>query len=145
MSQMQSLSITHEIFVPREIVFEAWTDPDHLMCWYSPGEGYERRAEVDLRPGGRMRFAWSKPGGESVAQEGEIIAVEAPLRIVYEVTLQDAEAHEANGVAVNFVDLGGRTRIEIHQSGLESEVIRERQTERWQLFFAQLENYLSSI
>ena len=145
MSQTQTLSITHEIFVPREIVFEVWTNPDHLMGWYSPGEGYERRAEVDLRPGGRMRFAWSKPGGESVEQEGEIIAVEPPARIVYEVQIQDAEAETPNQVAVNFVDLGGRTRIEIHQHGLDSELIRTRQTERWQLFFAQLENYLSSI
>ncbi len=145
MSQMHSLSITHEIFVPREIVFEAWTDPDHLVCWYSPGEGYERRAEVDLQPGGRIRFAWSKPGGESVVQEGEIVAVERPLRVVYVVKSRDASAHELNEVSISFVDLGGRTRIEIHQSGLESEDIRRRQAERWQLFFAQLENYLSSI
>ena len=145
MPQTQSLTITHEIFVPRELVFEVWTTADHLMCWYSPGEGYERRAEIDLRPGGRMYFAWSKPGGESVEQEGVLVEVEPPVRVAYDVKIQDPASTQPNRVSVNFVDLGGRTRIEIRQEGIESEDIRERQAERWQRFFAQLENYLSSI
>ncbi len=145
MAQTHSLTITHEIFVPREVVFEVWTSPDHLMGWYSPGEGYERRAEVDLRPGGRMFFAWSKPGGESVEQEGIIADVDPPAQVAYDIKLLDSASTEPNRITVKFVDLGGRTRIEIHQEGLQGEDIRERQAARWQLFFKQLENYLSSI
>ena len=140
-----SLSISHEVFVPREIVFELWTTPDHLMCWYSPGEGYERRVEIDLRVGGDMRFAWSKPDRESVSQTGRIIEVDPPVRFVYDVILRDSVSTRPNRVTIDFLDLGGRTRIDIYQEGLESEAMRERQIERWGLIFEQLENYLSSI
>ena len=92
-----------------------------------------------------MYFAWSKPGGESFAQEGIIVEVEAPARVVYDVKLLDDASTKPNRVTVSFIDLGGRTRIEVHQEGLEGEDFRERQAARWQLFFQQLENYLSSI
>lgn len=31
-----SLDIAREIYVPREIVWDLWTQPEHLQQWYAP-------------------------------------------------------------------------------------------------------------
>ncbi len=145
MTQSHALTVTHDIFVPREVVFEAWTSADHLVEWYSPGAGYARRAEVDLQPGGRLYVAWSKSGGESVEQEAVITAVDPPAQISYDVQALDSASTPPSRVTVELVDLGGRTRIEVHQEGVQGEDVRERHAARWRRIFEQLENYLSSI
>ena len=46
------LTITRIINAPRERVFAAWTDPDHLHRWWGAQDGYTAPiVEVDLRPG----------------------------------------------------------------------------------------------
>jgi uncharacterized protein YndB with AHSA1/START domain len=37
---------------PRELVFKAWTDPEHLAQWWGPHGFTNPVCEVDLRPGG---------------------------------------------------------------------------------------------
>jgi uncharacterized protein YndB with AHSA1/START domain len=37
---------------PRELVFRAWTDPEHLAQWWGPHGFTNPVCEVDLRPGG---------------------------------------------------------------------------------------------
>jgi uncharacterized protein YndB with AHSA1/START domain len=64
---------TIEIRAPRERVWEALTQPDHLLGWF-PTE----RAEVDLRPGGDASFVW-----EDSADEAVIEVVERPARLVF--------------------------------------------------------------
>ena len=35
----QSVDVSAELFVPREVVFQAWSEPAHLKGWYpAPGE-----------------------------------------------------------------------------------------------------------
>ncbi|HEX3476353.1 MAG TPA: SRPBCC domain-containing protein [Kofleriaceae bacterium] len=34
-----------EFAVPRELVFEAWTVPEHFARWFGPGEGWRQSAE----------------------------------------------------------------------------------------------------
>jgi uncharacterized protein YndB with AHSA1/START domain len=44
---------------PRELVWEAWTDPEHLSRWWGP-RGLSTpmsTIELDLRPGGTTHYA----------------------------------------------------------------------------------------
>src|SRR5262249_12441731 len=44
--------VTSRVFAaPRDVVFEAWTDPEQLMQWWGPKGFAMRAARVDLRPG----------------------------------------------------------------------------------------------
>jgi len=52
---------------PVEEVWEAITEPEHLADWLGT-------AEVDLRPGGRIKI--EEAGGAGI--DGEVLAVEAP-------------------------------------------------------------------
>jgi uncharacterized protein YndB with AHSA1/START domain len=41
---------------PREQVFEAWTRPEQVTCWWDPSGDPLKECEIDLRPGGAFRF-----------------------------------------------------------------------------------------
>jgi|SRR6185369_7418973 uncharacterized protein YndB with AHSA1/START domain len=41
---------------PCEQVFEAWTRPEHVACWWDPAGQPLAECEIDLRPGGAFRF-----------------------------------------------------------------------------------------
>src|SRR3954453_19127452 len=57
-AQDQQILITRVFDAPRELVFQAWTDPGHVAQWFGP-EGFDTPREsvtVDLRVGGRYQL-----------------------------------------------------------------------------------------
>lgn len=58
------LVLERVIDVPRELVFRAWTVPEHLMPWFCPRPWRTTRCEIDLRPGGIFSVAMEGPNGE---------------------------------------------------------------------------------
>ena len=51
-----SIVMTRVLAAPREQVFEAWTRPEHVRCWWDPAGHPLAECEIDLRPGGAFRF-----------------------------------------------------------------------------------------
>ena len=43
--------ITRVFDAPREMVFEAWTKPEHLVHWWGPNGFTTSIQEMDVRPG----------------------------------------------------------------------------------------------
>jgi uncharacterized protein YndB with AHSA1/START domain len=55
--------LSRVIAAPRELVFKAWTDPQHLPMWFGP-EGFKVEThEIDIRVGGQWRFLFVGPDG----------------------------------------------------------------------------------
>jgi uncharacterized protein YndB with AHSA1/START domain len=50
--------------VPRELVWKAWTEPEHLKKWFTPAPWTTVDCEIDLRPGGIFRTVMRSPDGE---------------------------------------------------------------------------------
>ncbi len=50
--------------VPRELVWQAWTTPEHLVQWFCPKPWMTTECEIDLRPGGLFRTIMKGPDGE---------------------------------------------------------------------------------
>ena len=46
--------ITREFDAPRELVFQAWTDPKHLAEWWGPRGFTNPVCQWDARPGGKI-------------------------------------------------------------------------------------------
>ncbi len=87
--------IMREFDAPRHLVFKAWTTPELIKRWWSGGRGTVTTAEVDLRVGGRWRYAMVADGGAEVAFHGEYREIVPDERIVWtEVfeSMPDAEA-----------------------------------------------------
>lgn len=47
-----------------ELVWKAWTQPEHLKQWFTPAPWSTIECEIDLRPGGVFRTVMSSPEGE---------------------------------------------------------------------------------
>ena len=74
--------ITREFDAPRHLVYHAWTTPELIRQWWSACRGEVTVAEIDLRVGGRWRYAMLAHGDLEVAFHGEFREVIPNERIV---------------------------------------------------------------
>ena len=63
MTQTNDLVLERTLKAPRELVWQAWTDPKHLKQWFAPKPYRISEVEMDLRPGGIFRIRMVGPDG----------------------------------------------------------------------------------
>ena len=69
---------------PRELVFEVWTNAEHLTKWFGP-KGYTTKThECDVRVGGRWRFDMIQSNGKVWDNRIVFLEIEAPTRLVFD-------------------------------------------------------------
>jgi uncharacterized protein YndB with AHSA1/START domain len=111
------VTITRMFDAPRELVFEAWTQPAHLKRWWGPHDFTNPVCEVDLRVGGRWKIVmrFSRDGSEHTAT-GEYREIVPPERLVFtNIALDKDGKHLLEGVTtVTLEDLGGKTKLTLH-------------------------------
>ena len=79
----REILITREFDAPRELVFKAWTTPELVRRWWTARRGAMTVCEIDLRVGGKWRFAMTaESGGQEVEFYGEYREIDAPGRLV---------------------------------------------------------------
>jgi uncharacterized protein YndB with AHSA1/START domain len=64
------LSLERIVDVPRELVWAAWTTPEHLKKWFTPAPWTTVECEIDLRPGGIFRTVMRSPEGQTFPNVG---------------------------------------------------------------------------
>ncbi len=111
----KAIITTRVIDAPRDLVFEAWTDPKHLAQWWGPIGFTTTTSAFDMRPGGVWRFVMHGPDGRDYQNRIIFDEIVRPERIAY---------HHGGGgdvepvqfrTTVTFEDLGGnRTRLTLH-------------------------------
>jgi uncharacterized protein YndB with AHSA1/START domain len=99
-----SIVLARMFAAPCERVFEAWTRPEHVTCWWDPAGHPLAECEIDLRPGGAFRFVNRHSSG---AHEftGVYREIAAPHYLVF-------EAMGAVGRVV-LEQIGGNTRLTV--------------------------------
>lgn len=143
---LETLTLSRDLYVPRELVFEVWTQPEHLAEWYSPGPDFDRNAEVDPRVGGAYRLCWRDADGIEYRQTGNYELLQPPARLVYSASIEPAAAGPTTTrVSVTLTDLGGGTRIDVEERGLPDARHREARARHWALLLDNLEAYFSAI
>ena len=55
-SGSRGLVMTRTFNAPRQVVFQAWTDPERLKRWWGPKHFTNPVCELDLRPGGAIHM-----------------------------------------------------------------------------------------
>ena len=112
---------------PRELVFEAWSDPEHLADWWGPRGFTTTTSEFDLRPGGLWRFVMHGPDGVDHMNRIMFVEVLKPERLVYKHASDDAESVTFN-VTVTFAEEGGNTRLKsriLFPAAARTEVVKK--------------------
>jgi uncharacterized protein YndB with AHSA1/START domain len=77
------LVLQREIDVPRELVWAAWTHPEHLAKWFAPAPWTITECEIDLRPGGMLRFVMRSPEGQDFPNVGCYLEIVPNERLVW--------------------------------------------------------------
>ncbi len=114
--------IVRELDAPRELVWKAYTTPELVRRWWHARRGDVTAIEIDLRVGGRWRYAMTAAsGGFEVAFHGEYRELVPCERIVSTEVYEGAPKHEAL-TTVTFAETDGRTTLEIRQQVASREV-----------------------
>jgi len=83
MPSEREIEMTREVDAPRALVFDAWTNPEHVRQWMLGPSGWTMPVcEIDLRPGGAWHFVWSRADGTEMEMRGHYREVTPPERLV---------------------------------------------------------------
>src|SRR5271165_4278905 len=79
----REIVMTRVLDAPRGLVWEAWTNPEHLPHWMLGPDGWTMPVcEIDLRPGGAWHFVWRRDDGTEMEMRGVYREVTPPYRLV---------------------------------------------------------------
>jgi uncharacterized protein YndB with AHSA1/START domain len=75
--------ITRVLNAPRELVFQVWTQAEHLTQWWGPKNFVVRQANLDLRSGGSLHYCLEGPDGKEMWGKWTFKEVTPPERLVF--------------------------------------------------------------
>jgi uncharacterized protein YndB with AHSA1/START domain len=129
-------TIVKRFDAPRELVFQAWTDPKHLDIWYAGSAAPERPTTVDLRVGGVWEFHMIENADKSYTTGGLYREIVAPERLVFTMGAVggwpplDLDDHADNPlVTIDFHEVAGGTEMVFH-CGFADHLTSER-VQKW--------------
>jgi uncharacterized protein YndB with AHSA1/START domain len=82
------LKLERYVNVPPEKVWAAWTDPDHVVHWFTPAPWKTVSCDIDLRPGGAFRTVMRSPEGQDFPNAGCYLEIVPQRRLVWTSALQ---------------------------------------------------------
>ena len=77
------LMLERVVDVPKELVWRAWTEPEHLKKWFTPVPWRTVDCEIDLRPGGIFRTVMRSPEGKDFPNVGCYLEVVENAKLVW--------------------------------------------------------------
>ena len=75
--------LEREFDAPRNLVFEAFSKPEHVGRWWGQAGSTMSTCEMDFRPGGAWRFVERAADGNEYGFHGEYREIVRPDRIVW--------------------------------------------------------------
>jgi uncharacterized protein YndB with AHSA1/START domain len=103
------------IDAPRDLVFTAFTDPQHLAQWWGPNGFTTTTHAFDFRPGGVWRFVMHGPDGRDYQNRVTYDEIVPPERLVYHHGGGEDVEPVQFSQTLTFEDLGnGKTRLTWH-------------------------------
>jgi uncharacterized protein YndB with AHSA1/START domain len=90
----QDFVITRIFDAPRDLVWKAFTDPQHMKQWWGPKGFTVIQSKMDLRPGGSYLYGMKAPDGSAMWGKFVYREVVPPERMVFINSFSD----EAGGI-----------------------------------------------
>ena len=159
MEKENEIIVSHIYDAPIQLVFDAWTNPEHLKNWWAPKTYIASYCTVDLKIGGLFRYCMSSPDGVHICGKGVYTEINAPFRLAYLDCFTDKNGNDVppsyygmqldiiqiSKVEIDFSEQNNRTTVKIRYSNLaEQGEEREMARQGWLEMFTNLANYLSN-
>ena len=142
------LVITRLFSAPRDLVYAAWIEPQHLDQWQNaPQEMNVTVEKSDIRTGGEFRICMHSPDGNQYWLQGKYLEVVAPERLVFTHAWLNAEGKPGPEtlVTITFAQRGEKTELTLRQTGFKSVEARDGHRYGWTSSFDRLAEYLSRL
>lgn len=122
--------ITRLFDAARELVFQAWADPEHLQHWFAPHGCTLELRRWELRPGGTFHLCIRNPRFHDCWTVGTYLEIQAPERLVYTLAVADEQGNRIipseagmdpewpaeTRVTLDFEDRNGQTQLTLRQT-----------------------------
>jgi uncharacterized protein YndB with AHSA1/START domain len=105
----RELNIERIFNAPRELVFNTWTDPKHIVNWWDP-TGFTTTIHImDVQPGGKWELTMHGPDGTDYKNKKVYVDVVQPERIVL-----DQVSNPKHRMTATFTEQGSKTLVAIN-------------------------------
>jgi uncharacterized protein YndB with AHSA1/START domain len=105
----REIVLTRVFDAPRDLVWEAFTQPALLKKWFGPRGWSLSVCDVDLRVGGGFRFVLRGPDGREMGMRGVYRELSAPDRSVHVESFDDYPGESI--VTAVFTEHNGKTTL----------------------------------
>lgn len=150
------LVIIRDFDASPELVWKAWTDPEHIKLWWGPKNFTAPFSRIDLSVGGTYLLCMRSPEGQEYWTTGVYREIIPLKRIVYTDSFSDENGNVVSSsyyglgedfplellVTVSFEDTGGKTRMTLRHEGLPAGEIKDMTGTSWNESFDKLEESL---
>ena len=157
--------ITRELNAPKQLVFDAWTQVDHLKNWQFPMKGARcEYTHADISPGGSSLHKMMMPNGFEMWLLTKYEVVDSPDKLVFRQYMSNEAGEIVQNpqmptwpkemrLTINFEEVAGKTKLEliwepVDPTKEEAETFKQagqQSTQGWSMGLDQLEDYLSRL
>ncbi|MBI3580837.1 MAG: SRPBCC domain-containing protein [Nitrospinae bacterium] len=161
----ESLFVISRAFkASRELLFRAWTEPEHMKNWWGPKGGVVLKAKMDFRPGGIYHYGMRLPDGTKSWGRFVYREIARPERLVWVNSFSDENggitSHPMSPnwpretlTTVTFTEQSGKTNVSIQWLPINATEVEIKTFEEgrqgmllgWGGSLDQLKEYLAGI
>jgi uncharacterized protein YndB with AHSA1/START domain len=137
---------------PRELVWRAWTEPEHFMMWWGPKDFTAPKIRMDLRVGGTLLWCMQGKDGKEYWTTGVYREIDPPKRLVYTDAFSDENGNRIPAsqhglpfdwpdelmVTVTLEEIGGKTKMTLTHTGIPAGEMSEMTQAGWNESFDKL-------
>jgi uncharacterized protein YndB with AHSA1/START domain len=117
----REIAATRVFDAPRELVWKAWTEPEHIAQWWGPNGFTTTTHSMELRPGGVWRYVMHGPDGRDYRNKVTYLEVVKPERLVYNHGGEEDVEPVNHHVTVTFREQGDKTRVDMRMVFVSAE------------------------
>ncbi len=142
----RTVQIKRTFNAPIELVWEAWSDPEHIVQWWNPKGSNTTIEEHEFKEGGRWSYSMLMPNGRPFIAEGTYIKIVHHKTIISEANFKPM----TEGVEIQsfFVAEGSQTHFtfNIVHPNEDYRIAQERMgiQNGWGSVFGRLDDFLNS-